>query len=409
MKKYNEKKIAIFCDSRKESGGEYQHLIYTIKNIIKNNKYNYKFLIICSSKLLNLELENKFNIEIKYFSLNSLDRYLCYLRCNNQSVRRIKNFFFKNKFEAFLKKNSIDLIYFTSPSQYSLYLEETKFFISVPDLDHREYVEFPEIVGESEFNRKDEIFSKALPKALAIITNSKIIKMRLCYYYKISEKRIQLIHLKPAMSIDEFIFDTSKNNYFIQKFNLKKNYIYYPAMYLPHKNHKILIDVIKILNEKYLINISLVFSGANSPHKKNLINYCKNVGAEKLVNFLNFVEDEALPYLYKNAFLVAFPALIGPTFIPVYEAFKMKLPVIFSNIDGAKEVYEDAVIYVDPFNAEEIAQAVINLKNDLSLFNHIVKKGQKLIESLEKKNEYDLIFEIIKDYRKTSKTWELDN
>ena len=87
----------------------------------------------------------------------------------------------------------------------------------------------------------------------------------------------------------------------------------------------------------------------------------------------------------------------------------MEIAVNFSKIDGAEKVYEDAVIYVDPFNAEEMAQAVINLKKDLSLFNHIVKKGQKLIETLEKKNEYDQIFEIIKNYRKISKTWELDN
>ena len=68
MKKNKEKKIAIFLDSRKESGGEYQHLIYTINNLKKNNVNGYKFMIICLSKSLNLELEKKFDIEVKYFS-----------------------------------------------------------------------------------------------------------------------------------------------------------------------------------------------------------------------------------------------------------------------------------------------------------------------------------------------------
>ena len=35
MNKKQENKIAIFVDSRKESGGEYQHLLYTIDNIKK--------------------------------------------------------------------------------------------------------------------------------------------------------------------------------------------------------------------------------------------------------------------------------------------------------------------------------------------------------------------------------------
>ena len=46
------KKVAIFLDTRKESGGEYQHLLYTIENIKKNNKDKVKFLIICLSKNL---------------------------------------------------------------------------------------------------------------------------------------------------------------------------------------------------------------------------------------------------------------------------------------------------------------------------------------------------------------------
>ena len=35
MKNKKEKKIAIFLDTRKQSGGEYQHLIYTINNLKK--------------------------------------------------------------------------------------------------------------------------------------------------------------------------------------------------------------------------------------------------------------------------------------------------------------------------------------------------------------------------------------
>ena len=53
-----EKRVAIFVDSRKESGGEYQHLLYTIDNIKKNNNNNIKFLIICLSNKLNLNLKS---------------------------------------------------------------------------------------------------------------------------------------------------------------------------------------------------------------------------------------------------------------------------------------------------------------------------------------------------------------
>ena len=59
-------KIAIFVDSRKESGGEYQHLLYTIRNIKKNNKENYKFLIISLSKLMTLGDFDNARLNFKY-------------------------------------------------------------------------------------------------------------------------------------------------------------------------------------------------------------------------------------------------------------------------------------------------------------------------------------------------------
>ena len=404
-----EKKIAIFLDTRKESGGEYQHLIYTINNIKKNNRKKYQFLIICLSNSLNLNLEKKFDIEIKYFSMNALDRYFCYLRNHNPSIRRIKKYFFKNKFEFFLKKNNADLVYFTSPSQYSLYLEDINFFITVPDVDHRHHVEFPEVATSSEFERKDEIFSKALPKALAIITNAKVIKERLCKYYNISNERIRIINLRPAHSVNNFIYDKDKHIKYIKKYNLEENYIYYPAMYLPHKNHKAVIDVIKLLKEKYTYNLKAVFSGGDVGYKNELIKYCKNNKIENNVIFLNFVEDEALPYLYKNASAMVFPVLIGPTFTPLWEAFKMEVPVIFSNLDGAKDVYGDAVIYVDPFNVEELALTVKRLDSDKILKNNLIQKGKIKIDEVIKKDEYQQIFEIIENFRQNSKTWDMNN
>ena len=116
--------------------------------------------------------------------MNMIERYICYLRNFGPLVRRLKKyFFFKNKFENFLKSINVDLVYFTGPSQYSLYLENTKFIITTPDVMHREFFEFPEFAGDGEFQRKDEIFSKSLPRALAIITNAGIIKDNIIKFY----------------------------------------------------------------------------------------------------------------------------------------------------------------------------------------------------------------------------------
>ena len=405
-----EKRVAIFVDSRKESGGEYQHLLYTIENIKKNNNNKIKFLIVCLSKKLNLNLESG-DVEIKYFSLNIFQRYICYLRNYNSLISRLKKYFFlRNKFEEFLKENNVDLVYFLSPSQYSLYLENIKFLITIPDLDHREHLEFPEVVDDNEFNRKNEIFSKSLIKAQAIITNAEIIKKRLIQYYNIDSKRIFIISLRPALSVKNFSLekiDNKKTEMLKKKYDLPEDYIYYPAMYLPHKNHKIIIDVVKHLKLKNK-KINVVFTGSDVGYKKNLIKYAKNKGVLESIKFLNFVDDNDLPYIYFYSKIIIFPVLIGPTFTPIWEAFKMKKPVIFSNLEGAKEVYGDAVIYINPFDVDEIVNAVEIINNDPNFKNDLVNKGLQQLESMEKDNQYNQVFKIIENYRQITRIWNFD-
>ena len=80
-------------------------------------------------------------------------------------LKNLKKIFFRNKFEEFLNKNNIDLIIFTGPSQFSLYLESTDFVITIPDVGHLENNEFPEWSKNGEFDRREKILINAKKKA----------------------------------------------------------------------------------------------------------------------------------------------------------------------------------------------------------------------------------------------------
>ena len=82
----NEKKVAIFIDSRKKSGGAYQELLYTIEKIKIENKNKINFILIATSKKLDLDL-NIDKFETYYFSLSILSRYIAYLRNFSPFVR----------------------------------------------------------------------------------------------------------------------------------------------------------------------------------------------------------------------------------------------------------------------------------------------------------------------------------
>ena len=127
-------------------------------------------------------------------------------------------------------------------------------------------LEFPEWTKSdtSEFHRREEIIAKSSIKAVAVITNAEIIKDKISYFYKASKDRIYVINHQPSLEISNFKEpDQNLSKEVKTKHNLPKNYIFYPAMYLPHKNHKYIIDTIKIINSKIDFNLSAVFCGSD--------------------------------------------------------------------------------------------------------------------------------------------------
>jgi len=403
-------RIAIFLDTKKNSGGAYEELLYMIEKIDRINNNQLDIVIISTSKNVSKVFDKK-NFEVHYFSMNTFERYIGFLRNHGPLVRRLKKyFFFKNKFESFLKKIRVDLVYFTGPSPYSLYLEDTDFIITVPDVSHREEVEFPEWAKSAEFERLDEILRKSTIKALAVITNAHIIKDKISFFYRVLKKRIYVINHQPSQGISQFTNIDKISSEKIKKiYNLPQKYIFYPAMYLPHKNHKYVIDVIKIIKTEYKIDLHAVFCGSDKGYLKKIKKYVEEQNQSKNIIFLDFVDNEHLPYLYLNSLALAMPTYSGPTNIPPWEAFKMGIPVLYSDIHNIKEVYKDAVYYIDPFEPKSMVTGIIDLINNKNLKDKLIANGKKLLNSIDVDKEFEQFFEIIKKRKKVKEAWELNN
>ena len=403
-------KIAIFLDTRKNSGGAYQELAYMLEKI--SSKFQDKLDISIISTSPNLKIDSdKLNLKTYYLSMNFFERHIAFLRNYDPTIRRLKKyFFFSNKFENLLKKFNIDLVYFTGPSQYSLYLENTDFIITIPDLSHREDLEFPEWTKSSEFQRRDEIISKSTVKAIAVITNANIIKDKISSIYSVEKNRIYVINHRPSLGVSKYrnyepkLFEELK-----KKYDLPKKYIFYPAMYLPHKNHKYIIDVIRILNNEFNIEMSAVFCGSDKGYLNKIKNYSKETGQQQNSFFLDFVEDKYLPYLYLNSVALTMPTFSGPTNIPPWEAFMLNVPVLYSDIHNVKEVYKEAVLYIDPFKPMTMVNGLKEILSNENTKKKLLLNGKKILETVDENKEFNQFFEIIKKRRNIINTWEFNN
>ena len=90
----SDKKVAIFVDSRKKSGGAYQELLYTIKKIKNENSDNIKFVLIVTSKNLDLGQSLLDNINGKDYQIRDRhagkEQTIAYIRSINNDFNSIK-------------------------------------------------------------------------------------------------------------------------------------------------------------------------------------------------------------------------------------------------------------------------------------------------------------------------------
>ena len=180
-------------------------------------------------------------------------------------------------------------------------------------------------------------------------------------------------------------------------------------MYLPHKNHKYLIDVIKILNTDLKLEMSAVFCGSDKGYLEKIKKYSEELAQINNIIFLDYVDDEHLPYLYLNSVALTMPTFSGPTNIPPWEAFILEVPVLYSDIHNIREVYRDAVFYIDPFEPSTMVKGLVEILTNNSKKNELLNNGKKILQSVDEKKEFNQFYEILKKRRKIKNTWEFNN
>jgi len=103
--------------------------------------------------------------------------------------------------------------------------------------------------------------------------------------------------------------------------------------------------------------------------------FARDLGLGDAVVFTGFVDKEDLPKFYSAAFLFIFPSLHESYGLPILEAMACGCPVITSNVFAMPEMAEDAAILVNPYNINEIVDAMHEVLTNSSLREELRKKG----------------------------------
>ena len=165
------------------------------------------------------------------------------------------------------------MVYFLSPSKYAICLGNLNFIYTIWDICHRDNPEFPEVRNNYEFEKREYIYKKLLPKSTGIIVDSHVNKENLIQLYNINKDKIIVVPFEAAPSIKDFSKRKLNKKYLNTMYKIESPYIFYPAQFWAHKNHIYILEGIAILKKLYGIKMNIVFSGSN----KGNLNYIKKL------------------------------------------------------------------------------------------------------------------------------------
>jgi glycosyltransferase involved in cell wall biosynthesis len=121
--------------------------------------------------------------------------------------------------------------------------------------------------------------------------------------------------------------------------------------------------------------IKLVIVGELGNDITVLKNHITEEGLAHRIIFTGHVPESDLYLIYANATVFCFPSYAEGFGLPPLEAMQCGVPVIVSKRTALPEVCGDAAIYIDPDDAEDIAEKINFLLNDVNLYNKKVTDG----------------------------------
>lgn len=402
--------IAVILTKDISEGGAFQYAL-SVSLLLEKNKSSEHNFIFFSTVRKNLEVLKKYNLHPLYIRWSNFNRFTALLAGSRLagsifSKLKIK---FASKLDRILKKHNIDLAYFLSPSDMALAMNRYNYIFTVLDLCFLDYPEFPEVYRNREFERRESLYSLAIAKAVAVITDSDFTKSRITKRYAVAESRVLSLPYLPSEALN-FTEQAYKQNFIDidKKYNINGKYIFYPAQFWPHKNHIYILESLKLLKEKYKILLSAVFSGSDKGNLHFVLKKAAELGIGDQINCIGFVEERELPYLYAQALALVMPTYFGPTNIPPLEAFTMGCPVLYSDLPGLREQVKDAALLLDLQDPESMCRQLMKVIERSPEVNTLKANGKRKIESimLTQRNYIEELKSVLEDYSLKLKTWK---
>lgn len=229
-------------------------------------------------------------------------------------------------------------------------------------------IPFESMHGFSALEKKamQNLFRASARAADRIVTVSGFSKSRICEHTGVSRDKVSII---PG-ACDPIFFP--------QETSRKKSgdYILASASARPHKNLDRLLHAYTILVQDKKVKAPLVLVHTQGSEEIAL-EKARRLGLGNKVIALGNTSDGELADLYGNAALFVYPSLYEGFGLPILEAMASGTPVIASRAGAIPETAGNAALLFDPYDHEELAQAMGRVLKDPITQKEMAERGKE--------------------------------
>ncbi len=232
------------------------------------------------------------------------------------------------------------------------------------------FLRFPDFYGPINvfiYRKKMEYACRVADKIVAVSSQT---RDDLIHFLDVDPDKIEVILQSCNPIFQKKIPDEEYQNIKF-KYGLPDNYLLYVGTIEKRKN---LLNILKALKAKK-IGIPLVAIGRKTDYYYKTIKPFLEDNKMDIIIFPQEVNNDELPALYQNALCFIYPSFFEGFGIPILEAITSGTPVITSKGSCFEAAGGPGSIYVDPYNPDEIGDAVLQVTGNQKFRSCLVEKG----------------------------------
>ena len=190
--------------------------------------------------------------------------------------------------------------------------------------------------------------------------------------------------------------ETSQKNDLKRINGYENNFVItYVAEYIKRKNHKLIIDMVKIIKEN-IPEIKILFAGKGELMEETKL-YAKENGVYDLIEFLGFRKD--IETIYQASDIVISSCNEEGLGLNIAEGMFTGLPAVASNVRGHREMIVDGYngFLFEINNANDMANKIVLLYNDRKLLREMSLNSKESIQKFSIKNSLESMTNIYEE------------